>query len=87
MTMNPHSHPATLQEQAGVLHFSVPVAGRRVDGVLSNDVWAARFGLGCSDASLRELYLANRRTIDEAVARKAGGRPSPAPVVLTPDDL
>lgn len=78
-------HPA-FDTSTGLLRFSVPLAQRHVTAYISESAWHARHGLGHSDSSLIEIYVANQPMIHDAVVRRvnAGAR---IPVVLKAADL
>jgi hypothetical protein len=69
-----------------VARLQVRVADAEVVALLSEATWRARFGPGDSDATFRELLLANQGLIASAVIRKATPS-SRTNVVLRPDDL
>ena len=73
-------------ETTGILRFSVPLQHGHVTASISQTAWQARYGLGNSDSSSVEIYIANQHMIDAAVVRKvnAGAR---SPVVLKAADL
>ena len=76
----------TFDKTTGILRFSVPLQHGDVTATISQTTWQARYGLGNSDSSFVEIYIANQPMIDAAVARKvnAGAR---IPVVLKAADL
>lgn len=81
--MPPHR---TFDKTTGTLRFRVPLQRGHVTAYISQTTWQARYGLGHSDASFVEIYIANQPMIDAAVVRKvnAGAR---TPVVLKAADL
>ena len=54
----------------GVLQLTLRLHDEDVTAVLSEEVWEARYGLMQSDASLREIYIANRPLIEAAIERR-----------------
>lgn len=73
--------------QAGVLHFVVPMGHEKsVDAFLPERAWQARYGFGGSDATLLDIYLANKDLLDTIVSDKVHDGAA-EPVVLKAADL
>ncbi len=74
------------EEHNGCVHFTLQLQSEVVRAVLSESAWEARYGRLESDASLREIYIANQPMIEAAVVRRLG-TDKQQPVVLRDLDL
>jgi len=57
-------------EENGELHFTLRLHSDELTGVLSQAVWESRYGRLQSDATLREIFLANRPRLEAALVRR-----------------
>lgn len=73
--------------QSGGLHFVVPMEPEAsINAFLSEETWHARYGFGGSDATLLDIYLANKDLLDTIVIDKVHAGACD-PVVLKASDL
>ncbi len=70
----------------GRLRFTVLVDRKAVTADLAERDWSARYGVSQSDATLLEIYRANRPMLEAAVVAKYRAHRR-QPVVLRPTDL
>ena len=84
--MTPLGNAQLTENPDGELLFMTQLKDLQIRAVLSEATWEARYGRLQSDASLREIYMANRPLIEAAVVRRFHTHKE-QPVVLHALDL